>query len=64
MSEAEKKEFEQRMSVLTIEEQMLAVRYFEDGVMFMELEKRSRKQNALISTVRQIMERGWFADVR
>lgn len=64
MSEAERKEFEQRMSALTIEEQLLAVRYFEDSVMFMELEKRSRKQNALISMVRQIMERGGFSDVR
>ena len=63
MSEAEKKEFEQRMSVLTIEEQMLAVRYFEDGVMFSELEKRARKRKAVISVVEQIVGKGGALDV-
>ncbi len=60
MSELEKQEFEKRMAALTIEEQMIAVRYFEDSVMFMELEKRSRKKNAVISVVSQIMEKGGF----
>lgn len=58
MSDLEKKEFEQRMSTLTIEEQMLAVGYFEDSVMFMELEKRSRKREAVISVVEKLMENG------
>lgn len=63
MNEGERKEFEQRMSVLTIEEQMIAVRYFKDSVMFMELERRSRKKNAIISVVSQIMERWLDKDV-
>lgn len=58
MSGLEKNEFEQRMSVLTIEEQILAVKYFEESVMFAELEKRSRKKNAVISVVSQIVEKG------
>lgn len=64
MSGLEKEEFGQRMSALTIEEQMIAVRYFEDSVMFAELEKRSRKKNAVISVVSQIMEKGGFENVR
>lgn len=60
MTELEKREFEQRMSVLTIEEQILAVKYFEEGVMFAELEKRSRKKNAVISVVSQLIEKGGF----
>lgn len=57
MTELEKREFEQRVSVLTIEEQILAVKYFEDSVMFAELEKRSRKKNAVISVVSQLIEK-------
>lgn len=64
MSEGERKEFEQRMSALTIEEQMIAVKYFEDSVMFSELEKRSRKKNAVISVVSQLVEKGGFVNVR
>lgn len=64
MNEVERKEFEQRMSALTIEEQMLAVKYFEDGVMFAELEKRSRKRKAVISVVEQIVGKGGFTNVR
>lgn len=60
MTELEKKEFEQRMSVLTIEEHILAVKYFEGRVMFAELEKLSRKKNAVISVVSQIIEKGGF----
>ena len=60
MGELERKEFEQRMSALTIEEQILDVRYFEDSVMFAELEKRSRKRKAAISVVEQIIEKGGF----
>lgn len=37
---------------------MLAVGYFEDSVMFMELEKRSRKREAVISVVEKLMENG------
>lgn len=44
MTELEKKEFEQRVSVLTIEEQILAVKYFEESVMFAELEKTFKKE--------------------
>lgn len=57
MTELEKREFEQRMSALTIEEQILAVKHFEDSVMFSELEKRSRKKNAVISVVSQVIEK-------
>lgn len=64
MNEVERKEFEQRMSALTIEEQMLAVKYFKDGVMFTELEKRSRKRKAVISVVEQIVGKGGFTNVR
>ncbi len=60
MDELEKNEFEQRMSALTIEEQILAVKYFEESVMFAELEKRSRKKNAVISVVSQVVEKGGF----
>ena len=60
MTELEKREFEQRMSALTIEEQILAVKHFEDSVMFSELEKRSRKKNAVISAVSQVIEKGGF----
>ena len=60
MTELEKKEFEQRVSVLTIEEQILAVKYFEESVMFAELDKRSRKKNAVISVVSQLIEKGGF----
>lgn len=60
MSELEKQELEQRMAALTIEEQMIAVRYFEDSVMFTELEKRSRKKNAIISVVNKLAEGGMF----
>lgn len=60
MTELEKKEFEQRMSAITIEEQILTAKYFEEGVMFAELEKRSRKKNAVISVVSQIIEKGGF----
>lgn len=60
MTELEKKEFGQRMSAITIEEQILAVKYFEDSVMFAELEKRSRKKNAVISVVSQLIEKGGF----
>ena len=58
MVELEKNEFEQRMAALTIEEQILAVKYFEESVMFSELEKRSRKKNAVISVVSQVIEKG------
>lgn len=58
MGGLEKNEFEQRMSALTIEEQIIAVKYFEESVMFAELEKRSRKKNAVISVVSQIVEKG------
>lgn len=58
MSELERKEFKQRMAALTIEEQALAVKYFEDSVMFLELEERSIKKNAAISAIRQILEKG------
>lgn len=58
MSELERKEFKQRMAALTIEEQELAVKYFEDSVMFSELEDRSIKKNAAISAIRQILEKG------
>ncbi len=64
MTELEKREFEQRMSAITIEEQILAVKYFEDSVMFAELEKRSRKKNAVISVVSQIIEKGGIENVR
>lgn len=64
MSEAERIVFEQRMSALTIEEQMLAVKYFEESVMFQELEKRSRKKNAIISVIEQIVGNGGFENVR
>lgn len=60
MGGLEKNEFEQRMSALTIEEQIIAVKYFEESVMFAELEKRSRKKNAVISVVSQIVEKGGF----
>lgn len=60
MSELERKEFKQRMAALTIEEQALAVKYFEDSVMFSELEERSIKKNAAISAIRQILEKGGF----
>lgn len=60
MTELEKKEFEQRMSAITIEEQILAVKYFEESVMFAELEKRSRKKNTVISVVSQLIEKGGF----
>lgn len=64
MSESERIVFEQRMSALTIEEQMLAVKYFEESVMFQELEKRSRKKNAIISVIEHIVGNGGFENVR
>lgn len=64
MTEVERNEFEQRMSALTIEEQMLAVKYFDDNIMFAELQRRTSKRKAIISIVEQLAEKGGMRDVR
>ena len=64
MTEDERNEFQQRMSAFSIEEQVLAVKYFDDNVMFAELERRTRKRKAIISIVEQLAEKGGTRDVR
>lgn len=58
MTEVERNEFEQRMSALTVEEQVLAVKYFDDNVMFAELQRRTSKRKAIIAIVEQLAEKG------
>lgn len=64
MNEIEKEEFMQRMSALSIEEQVLAVKYFDDNIMFAELQRRTSKRKAIISIVEQLAEKGGMLDVR
>ncbi len=56
-------EFSSRMAALSEEEQAIAVKYIDDQIMFEELAARSKKRQAIISTIEKVMERRVDKDV-
>ncbi len=63
MNGLELQEFSNRMAALSEEKQAIAARYIDDQIMFEELAARSKKRQAIISTIEKVMERKVDKDV-